>query len=541
MPNRSVGLVLLILAIVLAPPAAKSQDARGTPPQAAGALTPAQAQQALEVLQDDGKRTQLIQTLQAVAKASAQPASGSPADQTPSADNLGVQLLVQVSNWLGEVSGQLAVAARAVSDFPMVGRWLVQLATNPDARGTLLDAAWKLALVIACALAAEWIVWRVVRRPLAAIARYVPAARARVAANVRRRQAKPRSLTSGANPPAAPGLPSVALILGCRLCARPRPAAAHHFAAVGNLLLATGIGTQATPRVVILAIVNAYVLCRGILCVTAALVSPAANQPSLLVIRDETAAYIDIWVRRIVVVAVFGVALANIALLLGLYRPAYVAVVRLVVLVVHLFAVVVILQCRRNVADLIRAPESQRGVVALVRNRLADIWHVLAIALNLALWAVWALQVRNGYMLLLQYCLATIAVLVIARLLALAVMTTLDRLFRMSPDFMRQFPGLEMRANRYFPALRGGVLALISVMTVIALLEVWGIGIGRLVRQRARSAAAWFPHAPPSRLRRFVALANLGREQCRHGAPPHAALRGRGATPAPHGCARSCR
>jgi hypothetical protein len=55
------------------------------------------------------------------------------------ADNLGVQLLVQVSDWFGDVSSQLAAAARNLSDFPMIWRWLVQLATDPIARQTLFD------------------------------------------------------------------------------------------------------------------------------------------------------------------------------------------------------------------------------------------------------------------------------------------------------------------------------------------------------------------------------------------------------------------
>jgi small-conductance mechanosensitive channel len=188
-----------------------------------------------------------------------------------------------------------------------------------------------------------------------------------------------------------------------------------------------------------------------------------------------------VWWRRIVAVTVFGVALANIALLLGLYRPAYVAVVRLLMLVVHLFVVIIILQCRRRVADFIRAPETELGPVAAMRNRLADIWHILAIGLNLALWAVWALQVQNGYALLLRYFLAGVAVLAIARLISIVAMTALDRIFRISPEFLRQFPGLEARANRYFPALRATILGVIAVITLIALLEVWGI-----------DAAAWF-------------------------------------------------
>ena len=183
------------------------------------------------------------------------------------------------------------------------------------------------------------------------------------------------------------------------------------------------------------------------------------------------------WWRRIVALTVFGVALANVALLLGLYRPAYFALVRLVMLVAHLFVVVIILQCRRRIANLIRAPEVQRGLVAAMRNRLAHIWHIVAIALDLALWAVWAFRVQNGYALLLRYFVASAAVLAIARLASIAIMTALDRLFRIRPEFLRQFPGLETRANRYFPALRTTVSALIAVVTLAALFEVWGIDV----------------------------------------------------------------
>lgn len=481
-------LQLVLLALLATPQPGISQERHDATASPAQALTPAQAQQAIETLRNDAKRAQLLQTLDAIARASppAPDAASAPA-QAPAADNLGVQLLVQVSNWLGDVSAQLAVAARAVSDFPMAWRWLVHLMTDPDARHILLDTAWKLALVILCALAAEWIVWRAIRRPLAAVARYTPV-RVREPADGERTMAAPDSLPADGGHQARRQHTALAatwqLILRLpfvlvRLTLDLLPVAI--FAGIGNLLLTTEIGSDAEPRVVILAMVNAYVICRSTLCVVAALVSPAANRPSLLVIRDETAAYIDVWARRVVVLTVFGVALANIALLLGLYRPAYVAAVRLVMLVVHLLLVVIILQIRRNVADLIRAPDTTRGAIAMMRNRLADVWHIVAIVLDLALWAVWALRVQNGYALLLQYFLSTVAVLVIARLASIAVMTALDRIFRIGPDFVRQFPGLEARANRYLPMLRGTVSGVIIAITVIALLEVWGI-----------DAAAWF-------------------------------------------------
>src|SRR6202020_470653 len=97
--------------------------------------------------------------------------------------------------------------------------------------------------------------------------------------------------------------------------------------------------------------------------------------------RAETAAYIEIWARRIVTVGVSGIAFANVALLLGLHRAGYAALLRLVMLIVHLSIVVIILQCRRQVADLIRAPAGRVGTAAMARNRFAGLWHYLAIAL----------------------------------------------------------------------------------------------------------------------------------------------------------------
>jgi small-conductance mechanosensitive channel len=146
-----------------------------------------------------------------------------------------------------------------------------------------------------------------------------------------------------------------------------------------------------------------------------------------------------------------------------------------VMLVVHLFVVVVILQCRRQVADAIRAPAGRDGAAARIRNRVAGLWHYLAIALDLALWAVWALNIRNGYSLLLQYFVGTIAVVLIMRLATILVLSLIDRGFRISPDLLRRFPGLETRANRYLPLLRNIVSTVIVFIGLVALLEVWGV------------------------------------------------------------------
>ena len=144
------------------------------------------------------------------------------------------------------------------------------------------------------------------------------------------------------------------------------------FVSVATALLGTEIGDQSTTRLVILAVVNAYALSRALICAVRALAGPFG----LFRVRAETAAYIEIWARRIVAVGVSGICFANVALLLGLHRAGYAALLRLVMLIVHLFVVVIILQCRRQVADVIRAPADRTGLAARTRNRQIGRAHV---------------------------------------------------------------------------------------------------------------------------------------------------------------------
>jgi small-conductance mechanosensitive channel len=353
----------------------------------------------------------------------------------------------------------------------------VRTANDPSAYDQLLDIAWKLALVFGCAFAAEALTFRVVRWPIAWLEARLPN-RARAAAQtlldppssvadvVAEPEQQQRRLSLAR---AWESLIRLPFVLG-RLALELLPVLA--FIGVAMMLLGTGIGDIRTTRLVILAVVNAYALSRGLICVARASAGPFFG---LFRVRAETAAYIEIWARRIVTVAVSGTAFANVALLLGLYRAGYAAVLHLVVLIVHLFIGVIILQCRRQVARAIRAPVGREGVAARLRGRVADQWHYLAIALDLALWAVWALNIRNGYSLLLQYFVGTIAVSLITRVATVVVLSLIDRGFSISPEILRRFPGLETRANRYLPLLRRISSALIAVIGFVALLEVWGV------------------------------------------------------------------
>ena len=438
----------------------------------AGALTPDQARRALETLQDDAKRAQMIDTLHAIANASPQAKTPPPAPaDKPSvipltADSLGAQLLLMVSEQVGEISREVADTARTLTHFKAFYYWFLRTANDPYAYHQLFDIAWKLALVFGCGLIAEWLAFRLIKRPIALLEARVPQV-AREATQTITIVDPPSSIADVMVEPernkrrlslarAWQSLVRLPFVLG-RLVLELLPVLV--FVGVATALLGTEIGDFVTTRLVILAVVNAYAFSRVLICVVKALVGPFG----LFRVGAETAAYIEVWARRIVTVGVSGVAFANVALVLGLHRAGYWALVRLVMLIVHLFVVVIILQCRRPVADIIRAPLGRSGFAARTRNRLAGLWHYLAIALDLALWAVWALNIHNGYSLLLQYFVGTVAVILISRLATIVALSLIDRGFTIRPEILQRFPGLETRANRYLPLLRRIVATIINL------------------------------------------------------------------------------
>ena len=107
----------------------------------------------------------MIDTLRAIANASPQAQAAPPAPEPQSAipltaDSLGAQLLLTVSEQVGEISREIADVARTLTHYQAFYYWFVRTANDPSAYHQLLDIAWKLALVFGCAFAAEWLIFR---------------------------------------------------------------------------------------------------------------------------------------------------------------------------------------------------------------------------------------------------------------------------------------------------------------------------------------------------------------------------------------------
>ncbi len=452
------------------------------PPAPQPPIAGAEAARLRDLLRDDARRAELLRTLDALAiaggaapaaAAATAGAAATPAapatPATPEADTaasplpdilapntLGAQLLLGASQRLQSLSDQIVTAVQALTDLPSVVAWISGLARDPVTQARVLDASWKLGLLFGLGLLAEALAERWMRRWRDRLDRAAP--------------------DSGAS---WSWLRRVPLVLG-RLVLDLLPVGA--FAVVSYGLIGA-VNPLPTTQLILLGCNNAYILARAVLITARMLFSPASAHLRLVPCADETAAYVTVWLRRIVAVGVVGFSVAETGLLFGLPWSAYDAIMRLVLLLVSLFLGIVVLQNRVAVADVLRAPplgpteapDRGRRLLRALRNRLAEVWHIVAILYVVALWGVWALEVRDGFERLLHVSLATVAVVAAAKILDEGLRRALIRGFRVGDDLAQRYPGLEARANRYLPVLKGVISTVITFLAVLLLLESWGV------------------------------------------------------------------
>ncbi len=444
-----------------------SSAAPSTAPAAAAQLPPGttvdQLRTLVDTLKDDSKRARLVSELELML--AAQQKTQAPA----TAPGVGARVIAGVSERIDNISHHLVRAASVVLDVPRLAHQLGAQVSSPETRARWGAVAWKVLLALIAGALAAIVVRYALRRPRRAI-------EARTIANVWARLLY--------------AIAWLALALA--------PIAA--FAAAGYAVLPL-VEPSEVARLIALALVNAIALARAVTAIAEAVLMPETPGLRALPVRDEDASYAYVWVRRLANVAIYGWMLAEAAVLLGLSPEAYDALIKLVGLVVALLAIVLVLQTRHAVADWLAGRHLPKGTARRwggMRARLADIWHVVAILYVGGMYAVWALDVRNGFAFVGRASLLTVVILVAARLAAQAVRQGSARMFAISEEMRHRFPGLEARANRYLAVLQSVAVALVCLAAAFAILASWGIDsvawidsdIGRQVTARAILIAA---------------------------------------------------
>jgi small-conductance mechanosensitive channel len=168
---------------------------------------------------------------------------------------------------------------------------------------------------------------------------------------------------------------------------------------------------------------------------------------------------------------VVGYAAAEVGLLLGLSQAAHLALLKATVLVLHICIAIIVIQKRRVVRRWIRAPAGATGIVPAVRNRVAAIWHWIALFYLAALWLVWAVALPAGYQRLSRVVLITLAVAVLAQLARRGGMAALDRLVLTGSELATHYPGLDRRLAFYHPILRAVVRVVVFLLALLLFLQ----------------------------------------------------------------------
>ncbi len=437
------AVLALTLTLACVPVAARAQAPAA--PADPGVSTD-ELRQLSRTLQDPVKRARLVSDLDALI---AMRRGVSPAVVTPQAPS---DVLVGSIAAAARQMGAHLSALADITPFRTLARSALQTARNPQAR-----MVWLLGLAsIAGVLAMAWIVERLARRVLRGLSRRLaPAAQ----------RPPPMAVLAAL----ADGLVRV-VPAACFLVAG--------YTALTIVLVAGGpaIESEWIVRVVVLALINARAIVRACLAVVETLLAhlPARSRPDRQ--RGETIGYWLVWFIRLLRLSVYGVFVLRALRDIGMDPVAFAIAAKLLGLVFVGLLLMLILQSREPVAQMIRGHHPQGDLPALrgLRARLAETWHAVMILYVLAAYGVWAAGVPGGAAFLIRASVLSVLLAIAARQAARGAKGLADRVLAVSSLLDGHLPGLRERAMRYASALVSTLRAAIALVVIVSGLEIWG-------------------------------------------------------------------
>ncbi|MEQ9350333.1 MAG: mechanosensitive ion channel [Alphaproteobacteria bacterium] len=460
---RPAGLAVVSLAVALlvglaathmaAPPAmaqAAAEVAQSAgppalePPPAAGEQ---EIRQLIETLQDPAARARLIDDLEMLLQAAAAIGGGVGTGDAV-ADRPENGLVTRLASEAGRLGGEFDGLVGLVADIPAAGAWLSDQALDREKRQAWLALGWRLLIVLLAALLAEAVL-RIVLRP----------ARARLEAR--------DGDGSGASRLIARGF---YLLLRTVLDVVPIGG----FAVAGLVALSV-VNPSATVEDVLILVVQANVAVRVVMAGSRMVLAPRAPGLRLPPVGDSAAGYLHVWISRFSTVGLYGFLLIDAAQRAGLASVPARAMDKIVGLLLASMAVVFILQNRRAVAGWIGGGPS--GTWHTLRQRVGDVWHLLAILYVGGVYAVALVEAGDGFAFLLHASVITIVAFGAALLVSVVLSALIRRGFRLSNDLRHRFPALEDRANRYLHVLHAIVRAVLLIVATLVALDAWGVGV----------------------------------------------------------------
>jgi small conductance mechanosensitive channel len=440
-------LVMALLAAALPLPVLAQSAPASPPPSAAPAPVSAQELERLvSALQDDAQRARLVEQLKGLIAAQRGAEVTEPAAPAT--------LLEEISARIDALSGEVVAAAAVIVDAPRLVAWVEYQVREPETRGFWLEVFLKLGVIFGFALFAEWALRTLLRQPR-------------------------RRLATGVAEHVVWRI--VLMVVRGLLDALPILA----FAGIAYVVLPLTSPRFGTERVAT-TLVGAYVTTRIIAALARIVLLPRQSAGLFAYWSEETRFYLFVWIKRFTYVAVYAYAIAAGAWWLGIPGGIYALFLKAAALVLATLAIIFVLQNRAAVADWLRGRALDDGDAGaagggeasswrVVRARLADTWHILAILYIVGIFLVDVLRIEGGFVFVLRATLLTIALFFAARFAVSLVRRTARRGFAIGDDLKQRYPTLETRANRYLPAITFVSALVIYAFAALAVLQAWNI------------------------------------------------------------------
>lgn len=510
--------------------ATQSGTVQSGTPAAQPAVTPEEAQLLLDVLNNPARRAAFAATLEALLRARgvapADPAAPraaagpnaprpptsaaallgpppatpaeTPAPAAPAAEgsgavlaiplapnSLGAQLLVSASGLVNTLGTRARDAVHAVRSLPLLWGWIEVMATSPIAREFMIDMTWRVLLALGLAIG--------IQRSL----RYF------LRGSVQRMEdagwPAPPPQPEGVEPAPGPDDPTARAEAGHieppfihrrgsavlaslrripRLSARLGLELLPVLATVmcGYLFVGSGLGGQASARLIILATINAYAVCTAMLGIGRVLLLPSYSQFAVFTTSPGASVRLMRWLRRLIVGAVVAYAFGEVGFLLGMSPVAHAALQKGIGLYIVAILAVMVVQNRRPVRAWLAGREDATGSVATLRKQAARVWHWAACLTLFCGWLIWTLEQRDGAGSFLRMILWTVIVVAIGRFARLALQGLLEKGLTAAEKDGNEFGPLAGRLRLYHRALHRGLSILVYVLVMLILLEIYGLG-----------------------------------------------------------------
>ena len=417
---RTLGLLAILAVLWGWPLASAAQEAPAGPDAAELEALAAE-------LKDEAKRAEIVRRIEALA---AVRRGGEPAAEEPARGPL-ASVTDSVVTFGGDVAGSLSFAF----DPGVFRQWLEQGFNDPVSGTPVWMVLGQALLILLAGFVVEIAVWRLM-------------------AGLRRASELPESGSVGERMLAA----ALGVLLGIV------PLAAF---AVGSFAALSVAALPETAAELVLAVVYASSAARLAMLAARAVLAPEAAGARLAPLDDAGAAGLLAWLRRLVLAVVYGWLICEVARIFALPSAPYRLLVDLVGLTVLVVAVSMVLRNRKVVQNRLR------GDGGGTRARLADIWHVVAVAYLAAVFLVWAAAVEGGFAYIGAASAWTVAAVAAARLADLGVLRLVDAATRWEVRADSRFPGVKARADRYVPVLRKCLRTAVWFIAAIAALEAW--------------------------------------------------------------------